>query len=246
MRSKKRIIIISMVIIIVSILIYTIALFCGDTDTKSCEWIKTVFSGMSASALVTLFVYTGEYFSERRNAVENYCDAVYRLVYHFRNLHYYDDTIKTDSDKFSDAVEQYRKLIDSTRKNNISDRYANLDFMFANKKIRNDIAYDRIYTGQRNVIGKLLELEYHVRNENEQVIADKLLECQDLIFDVEEDNVWRKVYSKFVFNMESAAYDLLRFLYGSSYKEEVPDREKYLRHAVLLDVSALKEEVGEE
>ena len=106
MRSKKKIIIISLVIILASLLIYTIALLYGEADAKSCEWIKTVFSGVLASAMVTLFVYTGEYFSERRNAVENYCDAVYRLVYHFRNLHYYDDTIKTDNAKFLDAVEQ--------------------------------------------------------------------------------------------------------------------------------------------
>lgn len=88
MQSKKRIIIISLMIILASILSYTVALFCGDAEAKSCEWIKTVFSGVLASAMVTLFVYTGEYFSERRNAVENYCDAMYRFIYHFRNLRY--------------------------------------------------------------------------------------------------------------------------------------------------------------
>ena len=247
MRSKKRIIIISLLIILVSILIYTIALFCGDAEAKSCEWIKTVFSGVLASALVTLFVYVGEYFSERRIAVENYCDAVYRFVYHFRNLHYYDDSIKTDKDNFVEAVEQYQNLIDTTRKNDISDRYANLDFMIANKNIRNDIAYNRIYTGQRNVIGKLLELEYLIRNGNQQIIANKILECQDLIFEVEEDKAWRKVYNIFVFNMEYAAYDLLHFLYGSSYKKEAPDRKNYMRQALLLDASALMmEDNGEE
>ena len=184
MRTKKRIIIISVIIIIICISVYSYFVFNYDgiVSENIVEWIKTVFSGMLASAIVTLFVYTGEYYSERRNSIEQFCELNYNLIHHFRNIRCYDSDIGKDAKLLNEALLQYKTLAEAEYHNGISNAYGNLDFILSNKKIRDDLAYNRIYKKQREMELRLIELKYHIEKYEEygntQVIVDKILETK--------------------------------------------------------------------
>lgn len=259
MRTKKRIVIITVLVILISVVVYTVALFTGNNcySGKMNEWIKTISSGVFASAIVAFFVSVGEYFSERRIAIEAYCEATYQLLYHFRNLDYFDSSIQTDQENFSKALQQYKKLIVAERQHSLSHCYGNLDFLFANKRIRNTIAYQRIYEREHAVRAALIELAFHidiyddaVRKGgigNQPVLAYKIIEIQKMLFEEENsDNAElnyniQKVYKTFVFEIDAAVYDLLQFLYGSNNVEPKPEKDKYFRCGRLIDIEKSEE-----
>ena len=88
MRAKKRVLIISSVAALLSMVIFTVALICGDSNSsnKVVEWVKTVSAGILTSALVTLFAYIGEYRVEKVAALEKMYEASDDLTNQYRGL----------------------------------------------------------------------------------------------------------------------------------------------------------------
>ena len=94
MKSKKYAFIVSFIIMLCSIIVFTILNFRlysngfikvldriipGDLS----DWRNygiTIFSGTLTSSFVTLLISVFEYRTERRVAIENYCEANYRLL----------------------------------------------------------------------------------------------------------------------------------------------------------------------
>lgn len=243
MRTKKRIVLLTVIILVVSAVVYTTALLAEDNcaSRKLIEWIKTVFSGALASTIVAFFIAISEYFSERHAAVEEFCEATYRLMYYYRGLIYYDSDIRTDKKAFSEALQQYRTLIAAVKQNSLSHSYGNLDFVFANKRVRGDIAYRRIYKYESSARDALLKLDFHISvydkairkggTSNQMVLADKMIDVQKRLFEETYVEGLHKVYRFFEFNIDSAMYDLLQFLYGSNNVEKKPKKDNYLCYA---------------
>lgn len=88
MRAKKRVLIISSAAALLSMVIFTVALICGDSNSsnKAVEWVKTVSAGILTSALVTLFAYIGEYRMEKVKALEEFYDASDELNFLYRGI----------------------------------------------------------------------------------------------------------------------------------------------------------------
>lgn len=88
MRAKKRVLIISLVAAFLSMVIFTVTLVCGDSNSsnKVVEWFKTISAGILTSALVTLFAYTGEYRVEKVAALEKMYEASDDLTNQYRGL----------------------------------------------------------------------------------------------------------------------------------------------------------------
>ena len=88
MSAKKRVLFISSALALLSVVIFTVVLLCEDSNSsnKVVEWFKTVSAGVLTSALVTLFVYIGEYRVEKVAALEKMYVASDDLTNQYRGL----------------------------------------------------------------------------------------------------------------------------------------------------------------
>ena len=88
MRAKKQVIFISALVATIGLVVFTMAIFCGDCflNTKTLEWIKAVFAGVFTSALVTLLVSIGEYHIAKKRALEDFYRAEQSLLFQFKRL----------------------------------------------------------------------------------------------------------------------------------------------------------------
>ena len=313
MMTKKRTIIISLVIVVVSLFVFTITLFLGDSfmGIKEIEWVKTISAGALTSALVTLLVSVSEYKTEKRKAIEAFFDASCALIYHYRNsrdlhteiplgllsayfleekrastgLFEHDEkpkqdildylwnhlqteaqkeieekdhkpdylsqafsrTLERDREAISAVVTQYTNIAESVSTRELTMAFGGIDFMFANKRVRGNLIYTKMYEAHRNAYAKVKELAYHLkecRPDAESVtwihpvIISKILETQQSFLEIVADDYSVRVYNRFEYDIDCAGYELLRYLYRRNYKEEKPKKEDYLKTAYMHRVVA--------
>ena len=100
MREKKWVIIISSMIIVLSLIIFTIVLSWGNRHPYSyssfIEWTKTVSAGTLTSAMVTLLITTVEYFVEKKKSLQEFMDATFELIVQYRTIEVIDTDIPID------------------------------------------------------------------------------------------------------------------------------------------------------
>lgn len=150
----------------------------------------------------------------------------------------FNRAIAQDRDAISEAIKQYRQLCEAVNLHGLSTAYGNIDFMFANKKVREELLYNRIYEPHSNAKRILNELNFHLKNYEEAVskghvgnlpvVIMKILEVQEHFLEMSKQEHGTAVYKKFVFDMDTAAYEVLKYLYGKDYKDKEPEKKNYL------------------
>lgn len=320
MKSKKYSVIVSTILMASSIFVFTFLNFrMYPTEFKEVarlilgeglsDWRNygiVISSGVFTSSLVTLMISVSEYRIERRNALEDYCEANYRFMHNFHNLDYLDidipwdllkkyygeichsyfleedrkgyiyndEYIELDSDakknimnyiwentsditkrackepykkmeymerefkrkiedydlKIEKVMKQYIELGDILERGEISNTYGRIDFLFSNRKWRNKVLYHEIYEKQSDVMKqvKLVQYQLKVGSENKAILLDYINKIQTYLFSVSEDERSIGVYKEYLYNMNCALNKVLKFTYGSNYKDRQPNKKDFL------------------
>lgn len=125
----------------------------------------------------------------------------------------YQNRIQSEHKGFEKAIKQYIEFSEIDLMS-LDNAYGNLDFIFANKKIR-QVAYDKIFNQMRSIRNAVLEQAYHFRLCSEGkgsfiVCAKKVLELNEKIFmsetkhqgGIESDCIYQKEFDEIDDNLE--------------------------------------------
>ena len=139
--------------------------------------------------------------------------------------------------KYDEDIEKVMKQYMHLRKvnyNNLTCAIGKIDFIFANKKIRRQFLYEKIYKKQIDTLDFIqLEswhfIEYYKRESgNIPVMIEKIKEIQDKIFDITVKEGKYLVNRKFCLNMDNELEDLRKMMYKKSYKEDKINKNDYI------------------
>ena len=125
----------------------------------------------------------------------------------------YQNRIQSEHRGFEKAINEYVEFSEIELMS-LDNAYGNLDFIFANKKIR-QVAYDKIFNQMRSIRNAVLEQAYHFRLCSEGkgsfiVCAKKVLELNEKIFvsetkqqgGIKSDCIYQKEFDEIEDNLE--------------------------------------------
>ena len=239
MRAKKLVIKISCIMIAIGLIVYTIALI-ADNSGKFPEWIKTIFSGVVASAIVSLLISIGEYQVAKRQTIEAFVTETRAILHQLRMDYLYPDILVTDKDVkeieqiVHNAEGQCDEVFKSVSMRHLSDIYGDIDFITpkSNKKIREEIIYNQIYLRMAEVADGLTELNFRLHDGRPGTIhslVDYIIEFQKLLFSTEGRDGKTIVYRCLEYDLETSIYELLTYLYGEKlYKDKTPEAKEFV------------------
>lgn len=239
MRAKKLVIKISCIMIASGLIAYTIALI-ADNSGKLPEWIKTIFSGVVASAIVSLLISIGEYQTAKRQTIEAFVTETREILHKLRMDYLYPDILVTDKDvkEIKQIVLNVEGQCDEAFKSvsirHLSDIYGDIDFITpkSNKKIREEIIYNQIYLRMAEVTDGLTEFNFRLHDGRPGTIhtlVDFMLEFQKLLFSMEGRDGKTIVYRCLEYDLETNIHELLTYLYGEKrYKEKTPEAKEFV------------------
>lgn len=239
MRAKKLVIKISCIMISIGVIVYTIALVFSDCG-KLPEWIKTIFSGVVASAIVSLLISIGEYQIAKRQTIEAFVTETRAILHQLRMDYLYPDTLVTDKEveeikqivhKVEEQCDEAFKTV-STR--HLSDIYGDIDFITSksNKNVREELIFSQIYSRVTEVTDGLKELNFRLHDGRPGTIhtlVDYIVEFQKLLFSTESRDGKTIVYRCLEYDVETSIHELLTYLYGEKlYKEQKPETKEFV------------------
>lgn len=238
MRAKKLVIKISCIMISIGLIIYTIALAFSDSG-KFPEWIKTIFSGVVASAIVSLLISIGEYQVAKRQTIEAFVTEARGILHQLKMDYLYPDILVTDKEmkEIEQIVHNVEDQCDEAFKmvsmRHLSDIYGDIDFIRpkSNQKIREEIIYNQIYLRMADVADGLTELNFRLHDGRPGTIhtlVDFILDFQKLLFSTESRDGKTIVYRCLEYDLETSIHELLTYLYGEKlYKEKMPEAKEF-------------------
>lgn len=255
MRGKKYVIIISLLIFLVSILVFSVVVFSDGIPSHSCmtEWIKALTSGMMTSSIVTLLISIGEYYVEKRRTIETFFEIERKLLARYKELNYIENLKNKaeDKDLVYDAINQYRGLCNMDL-SELGNAYAAIDYLFINKKVR-PILYKQIIVKLEELNRLLSDFQFYLKHYDrniqktdigyEYVLLDKIDAIQGNLFRVEQNNNRIVAYKEFCFNVDMVAYHEFQRLYGRSYNYPMPEHKEYLAYCRLISFEESKKAI---
>ena len=241
MRAKKLVIQISCIMISIGLIVYTIVLVCCDSG-KFPEWIKTIFSGVVASAIVSLLISIGEYQVAKRQTIEAFVTETRAILHQLRVDYLYPDILVTDKDveEIGQIVHKVEEQCDETFEKistrHLSDIYGDIDFIISksNKNVREELVYNQIYLRMTEAVDGLSELYFRLHDGRPRTIhtlVDFILEFQKLLFSTEGRDGKTIVYRCLEYDLETSIHKLLSYTYGEkNYKEREPELKEFVHH----------------
>lgn len=186
-------------------------------------------------------VYEEEKFSEKEKMfdwiwdhTEDYAKAIYKEPY--RKKAYleeeYDKIIAKYDEQIERVMQQYiaiRKL----RYNEVENGYGAIDFIFKNKKVRNQFIYKNIHKKQRDMFRLIQQEAWHFEQYFEQehgnkgVMISKILEIQSALFETKGNDASIVVYGQYCYEVEQELFNFLIKMYGKGYQGIAPDKQSY-------------------
>ncbi len=238
MRAKKLVIKISCIMIFIGLIVYTVALSVGDSG-KMPEWIKTIFSGVVASAIVSLLLSIGEYQIAKRQTIESFVTETRTILHQLRMDYLYDDVLVMDKDvkEIEEIIHSIEEQCDEAFKTvsmrRLSDIYGDIDFITrkSNKKIREELIYNQIYLRMKEVEDGLTELNFRLHDGRPGTIhtlVGFILDFQKLLYSTENRNESTIVYRCFEYDMEICIQELMSHIYREKInKEQKPEWKEF-------------------
>ena len=129
--------------------------------------------------------------------------------------------------QIANVMQYYMDLSKELSSKNISSAYAKIDFLFHNKKIRGKLIYKSIVIRQYEMIKTVKDLARRLDPKNGEGNIPIMLTYIDKIqkymyFNSSDDN-YTSYYKQYVYELELAIHNLLKYTYGKNkYKEVFP------------------------
>jgi len=224
-----------------SLIVYTIALI-ADNSSKLPEWIKTIFSGVVASAIVSLLISIGEYQVAKRQTIEAFVTETRAILHQLKMDYLYPDTLVMDKaleeiDQIVHNVEeQCNEAFEKVSTRHLSDIYGDIDFITPkrNKNIREELIYNQIYLRMTEIVDRLIELNFRLhdgRPGTMHTFVEFILEFQKLLFSTEGRDGKTIVYRCLEYDIETSIHELLSYTYGEqNYKVRKPELKEFVHH----------------
>lgn len=121
----------------------------------------------------------------------------------------------------------------SYQSQNLNNTYYELDFVFANKKIRKEI-YKNIYVKHLDIMKLIKEKAWHFENyykstgNNKAVMIDYIEKIQNAIFKVITENNSILIYNQYLYDMDVEIEKLLHITNNKKTERNIPDFKEYL------------------
>lgn len=237
MRAKKHSLIISLIVVSVSVLAFTILYVIGRSiDSSLIQLLINVFIGLFTSSLSTMFIFVYEYHNSRKNAILGFCELVTEVENIYQSIPYLPVT-KNISKETDNASVDCVAVFDKYKCNSIIDKYIRI------AEMKNTVtrAYDELdffsdslcYNKKR--FGKLVSIKPKSNDKNidkyEKEKA-KARYCSDYPCGKHKKVVRDKIYVPFISVIDQISkYTNNKFRW---YKEGLQSDKKGLLDALFL------------
>lgn len=145
---------------------------------------------------------------------------------------YLDKECKKKIEKYSQELDDVMKsyiTFKDVRTKEVTAAYGGLDFVFANKSIRQHI-FEKLYEKQTKQVNKIKNRIYYFESyfagngANKALLFDWVWELQSSLVS-EDENAY---YRQYLYDVDSEIVQVLIYTYGKVNPEEIPDKKHYL------------------
>lgn len=145
---------------------------------------------------------------------------------------YLDEKCREKTEKYNQELEEVMKsyiTFKDVRTKELTAAYGGLDFIFANKSIRQHI-FEKLYEKQTKQVNKIKNRIYYFESyfagngANKALLFDWAWELQCSLVS-EDENAY---YRQYLYDVDSEMVQVLIYTYGKVKPEEIPDKKRYL------------------